>query len=160
MITPVNSKSPPNQAGDIYYSTVLRFVKRICEVFSIFLRAAPSHPLPDSFGFFIVFEENTGSRSNRYHIIYTQSRALSSRFHEKYAKKSDFSGSRCHCQKSVKPQKPQIFPQTPRSKLTTNLSKKACSRLLAVPSSVGIRHIFDKNYRFGLDFLPIQYHII
>jgi hypothetical protein len=43
MITPANSSMTPNQAGDIYYSTVLRFVKRFREDFSIFLRKASDH---------------------------------------------------------------------------------------------------------------------
>ena len=88
MITPRCSKSPPNQAGDIYYSTVLRFVKRFREDFSIFLRSGVrTHPS----GFHrqpVCFEENTGSKSNRYHIIYTQIPPLSSPKQKKYRKKS------------------------------------------------------------------------
>ena len=47
MITPANSKPAPNQAGDIYYSTVLRFVKRFSEDFSIFLRTRAAYPVPE-----------------------------------------------------------------------------------------------------------------
>ena len=88
MITPRRTKSPPNQAGDIYYSTVLRFVKRFREDFSNFLRSGiRTHPS----GFhrqLVCFEENTGSKSNRYHIIYTQIPPLSSPKQKKYRKKS------------------------------------------------------------------------
>ena len=87
MITPRCSKPSPNQAGDIYYSTVLRFVKRFREDFSIFLRSGiRTHPS----GFHrqpVCFEENTGSKSNRYHIIYTQKPPLSSPKQKKYRKK-------------------------------------------------------------------------
>ena len=86
MITPVNPKPTPNQAGDIYYSTLLRFVKPFREDFSIFLR----HRLRPHPSWFhrqaACFEENTGSSANRHHIIYTQFHALSSRFREKYEK--------------------------------------------------------------------------
>ena len=87
MITPVCSKSPPNQAGDIYYSTLFSFVKRFSEDFSIFLRPSPNAAFPRIHRFFIAFEENTGSKSNRYHIKYTRNPNLSSPNQKKYLKK-------------------------------------------------------------------------
>ena len=82
MITPVNSKSTPNQAGDIYYSILFSFVKPVSKDFSKNLR-----PSPDTMPYtirrffvaaFVAFEENTSSNSNRYHIKYTRIRTLSS----------------------------------------------------------------------------------
>ena len=86
MITPPLISSAESN-GDIYYSTFLRFVKRLSEDFSKILRSSlpvtslnPATPVSD-------FEENTGLLQNRYLIIYTQIHTLSSQFLNKKTKK-------------------------------------------------------------------------
>lgn len=85
--SPPLQKLAPNQAGDIYYSTLLRFVKPLSEDFFNFLRPAAHYITPQTLRSFFSFEENTGLFQNRYHIKYTRFRTLSSRFPEKYEKK-------------------------------------------------------------------------
>ena len=84
MITPVCSKSPPNQAGDIYYSTLFRFVKPVSKDFSKNLRSG--RPTPRIRRNSIAFEENTGPFANRYHIKYTRFHTLSSQIRQKNRK--------------------------------------------------------------------------
>ena len=78
--------------GDIYYSTFLRFVKRLSEDFSIFLR----HRLPTTIVHLAStesdFEENTGLLQNRYLIIYTQNHILSSQNTNKIQKNNGIVG--------------------------------------------------------------------
>ena len=71
MITPPLISSAESN-GDIYYSTFLRFVKRLSEDFSKILRNSLPitrlHPASTESN----FEENTVLLQNRYLIIYTQ----------------------------------------------------------------------------------------
>ena len=85
MITPPLISSAESN-GDIYYSTFLRFVKRLSEDFSKILRSGlPTtslHPASTESN----FEENTGLLQNRYLIIYTQKSTLSSKIPNKSQK--------------------------------------------------------------------------
>ena len=90
MITPrIAQKPTPNQAGDIYYSTLLRFVKRFSEDFSKILRTSTRPITPQTHRNFFTFEENTGLFQNRYHIKYTQNPTLSSPVLQKSKKNRD-----------------------------------------------------------------------
>ena len=87
MITPPLISSAESN-GDIYYSTFLRFVKRLSEDFSKILRSGLPNTSLHPAMLVSDFEENTGLLQNRYLIIYPQIHTLSSQIQNKKQKKS------------------------------------------------------------------------
>ena len=79
-------KQRRNQAGDIYYSTLFRFVKRVSEDFLKILRPRHDIACRKFRRRFVNFEENTGPLQNRHHIKYTRIPPLSSKNRKKYRK--------------------------------------------------------------------------